>query len=108
MREKTNSNNYIVSDRSDSEASVCFWQRDDHREFITDPFGDVVNLARLTAYAEHGKEILDKQTHHEIPIAKPNAPEFLKPVSSDEHWDIHGSEPTQIDGIPRLREADSE
>lgn len=84
---------------------MYYWRRDDHREFITDPNGDVVNLARLTAYAEYGDVVHEREIHHEIPIEKPDAPPFLTPLTEEAHGALHGSypEPREIDGIPRLR-----
>lgn len=85
--------------------SCSYWVRDDERSFLTDPNGVIVNLARLTAYAEYGGEIHDTQAHHEIPILKIDAPAFLQPLSEEDHRQLHGSdsEPTEVDGIPRLR-----
>lgn len=87
--------------------SCTYWIRDDHREFITDPNGDVVNLSRLTAYAELGDEIYDRHVHHEIPELKVDAPRFLDALEPGEHFQLHGnSDPVEVDGISLLR-ADS-
>jgi len=91
---------------ADSDARSCtYWVREDGREFITDPEGDVVNLARLTAYAEHGEAIHDAQAHHRIPALKIDAPAFLGALTQEEHGRLHGSnpEPVVVNGIPLLR-----
>lgn len=93
-----------MSATASNNPSCCYWVRDDHRDFITDPNGEVVNLARLTAYAEYGDEVHDKQVHHELPLAKVTAPAFLDPLSQEEHGQLHrNGEPTEVDGIPLLR-----
>jgi len=85
-------------------ASCTYWVRDDGREFITDPNGDVVNLARLTAYAEHGERIHEAQAHHKIPLLKIDAPGFIEPLSDGEHGRLHAQnpEPVEVDGFPML------
>jgi hypothetical protein len=91
---------------SDSTGPSCtYWVRDDGREFITDPNGDVVNLARLTAYAEHGDDIHEVQAHHEIPLLKIDAPAFLDALTQEEHGAYHGQDPdpVEVDGFPLLR-----
>jgi hypothetical protein len=85
-------------------ASCTYWVRDDGREFITDPNGDVVNLARLTAYAEHGECIHKAQAHHKIPLLKIDAPKFIEPLPEDEHGWLHARshDPADMDGFPML------
>jgi len=97
--------NHYCTGTSNSNANCTYWTREDGREFITDPNGDVVNLARLTAYAEHGDEIHDAEAHHELSTLKVDAPAFLDAVHKSEHLRFHRSGPSisEIDGIPRLR-----
>jgi hypothetical protein len=93
-------------DKSNSQNRNCtYWVRHDGREFITDPNGDVVNLARLTAYAEYGDDIHDGQAHHEMPLLKIDAPAFLDVLGKEEHGRFHfqGPEPVEKDGFPVLR-----
>lgn len=91
-------------DSSDDGASCTYWVRDDGREFITDPNGDVVNLARLTAYAEYGESIHDAQAHHKMPLLKIDAPGFIEPLPADEHGRLHAQDPdpVEMDGFPLL------
>jgi hypothetical protein len=91
-------------ERETDGASCTYWVRDDGREFITDPNGDVVNLARLTAYAEHGERIHEAQAHHKIPLLKIDAPGFIEPLSDGEHGRLHAQnpEPVEVDGFPML------
>jgi len=94
------------ADESDESGTSCtYWVRDDDRDFLTDPNGEIVNLARLTAYARYGDEIHGAHVHHEIPLYKIDAPAFLSPLSPEEHGRLHGqeSDPVEIEGIPRLR-----
>jgi len=88
-----------------ADRKCTYWVRSDGREFFTDPNGDIVNLARLTAYAEYGEEIVDAQVHHEIPALKIDAPAFLDALSAKEHGEFHGSSPEyeEVDGFPLLR-----
>lgn len=90
---------------SDRNRNCTYWVRDDGREFITDPNGEIVNLARLTAFAEYGEQIYDSHAHHEIPLVKVDAPEFLDALTPEEHGGFHGQnpEPVDVDGFPLLR-----
>lgn len=99
------SNSRYCTETSNSNANCTYWTREDGRDFITDPNGEVVNLARLTAYAEHGEEINDAEAHHELSTLKVDAPAFLDAVPKSEHLGFHNSSPSisEIDGIPRLR-----
>jgi hypothetical protein len=99
------SENRYCTDTSNSNANCTYWTREDGREFITDPNGKIVNLARLTAYAEHGEKINDAEAHHELPTLKVDAPAFLAAIPKGEHLKFHSSGPTisEIDGIPRHR-----
>jgi hypothetical protein len=86
--------------------NCSYWVREDEREFIADPAGeDVVNLARLTAYAEYGKEIYGAHIHHEIPRLKIDAPAFLDVLEPGEHLQLHNSDRDLVhtNGIPLLR-----
>jgi hypothetical protein len=116
MASKTTSHNSenhnsVVSEatenhNSDESTSKCtYWVREDNRSFITDPNGDIVNLARLTAFAEYGRDIYGKQAHHEISKLKIDAPRFIGAVDSDEHGRFHGQnpDPVDVDGFPLLR-----
>lgn len=102
-----NINDSIEYNQSDEHTPKCtYWVReDDGREFITDPNGDIVNLARLTAYAEYGEEIHDAHAHHEIPLLKIDAPAFLDVLREEEHGRFHGEDPdpVEMDGFPVLR-----
>jgi hypothetical protein len=98
--------NTTKNDESNTKSRKCtYWVRDDDREFITDPNGDVVNLARLTAFAEYGEKIYDSHAHHEIPLLKVDAPEFIDAFGEEEHGELHrqNADPDIVDGIPRLR-----
>ena len=94
----------MKSDTSTGETNCTYWTRKDAREFITDPNGEIVNLARLTLYAKSGKEIYDAQSHHQLPLLKIDAPAFLDALSQTEHGQLHrgGSDPVEVDGIPML------
>jgi len=98
-------NQSFSSDATESNNRSCtYWIREDGREFITDPNGDVVNLARLTAYAEHGAAIHGAHAHHEIPLLKIDAPAFLGALPQEEHGRLHGGDPkpVEVDGFPLL------
>ena len=93
-------------DESNNQSRNCtYWVRHDGREFITDPNGEIVNLARLTAYAEYGEDIHEAQAHHEIPLLKIDAPAFLDALEKEKHGKFHGQgpEPVEKDGFPVLR-----
>jgi hypothetical protein len=100
---------YIISDTSESDARCSYSTRENGRAIFREPGGEVLNVARLTAYAEHGEEIYDVDgqsvVHHEIPLYTIDIPEFLCPMSRAEHSGFHASEPEPIyvDGIPLLR-----
>lgn len=102
--DKISENRYCI-DTSNRNANCTYWTREDGRDFVTDPNGEIVNLARLTAYAEHGEEINDAEAHHELPTLKINAPAFIDAVPKCEHIRFHASGDlvSEIDGIPRLR-----
>jgi hypothetical protein len=70
----------------------------------------MLNVARLTAYVEHGEEIHEGVVHHKIPGYKMDIPEFLCPMSRAEHSGFHASdpEPVYVDGIPILRPEEGE
>jgi hypothetical protein len=109
--ENKKKNQYITTESAGASNLQCsHFFRDNGRQFITDPNGDIVNIARLTAYVEHGEEVHDGQIHHEVPLFKMDAPEFLTVLSESEHARFHGSdpEPVVIDGVPRLRPEESE
>ena len=97
--------NYYTTETSNSSANCTYWTREDGRDFITDPNGEIVNLARLTAYAEHGEKINDAEAHHELSTLKVDAPEFLAAIPKGKHLEFHSSGPTisEIDGIPLQR-----
>jgi len=94
-----------TSDADENTPSCTYWTRDDGRAFLTDPNGEVANIARLTAYAEYGEEIHDAQAYHEIDKYKIDAPRFLDAVSKKEHSEFHcqGPERIVIDGFQLLR-----
>lgn len=95
----------ISSDKTNSDRNCTYWVRDDAPEFITDPDGEIVNLARLTAYAEHGEQIHEAHAHHELPLLKIDAPRFLDALTPGDHGQLHGQnpEPVEVDGIPLVR-----
>ena len=108
MSENTPPNRQFSDESRDNTTNgpkCIYWVRHDYREFITDPNGEIVNLARLTAYAEHGERIHSAQAHHEIPLRKINAPAFIDALTPEEHGRLHASglKPVEVDGIPRLR-----
>jgi len=90
---------------TNSDRNCTYWVRDDGYEFITDPNEKILNLSRLTAYAEYGKEIHTADAHHELPALKIDAPAFLDAIPRGEHLRFHHSDPdvTEVDGIPLLR-----
>ena len=98
---KTTGNNQSTKD----DTSCTYWVRKDGREFITDPNGDVVNLARLTAYAEHSDDIFEAEAHHKILPLKIDAPAFIEPLTREEHIRLHSQNPSpvEVDGIPVLQ-----
>lgn len=83
--------------------NCTYWVRDDAREFITDPNGEIVNLPRLTAYVEHGEAIHDTQAHHELPTLKIDAPRFIDALSQTEHGQLNHDEVEEVDGFPLVR-----
>lgn len=96
---------YTISNTSDSDAHCSYSTRKGGRAILRDPNGEMLNVARLTAYAEHGEEVHRKSIHHEIPTRKVDIPEFLRPMSRAEHSGFHANdpEPVFVDGIPLLR-----
>lgn len=101
---------YTISDTSDSDARCSYSTRKDGRAILRDPDGKMLNIARLTAYAEHGEEVHRKSIHHEIPTRKIDIPEFLRPMSRAEHSGFHASDPDPVfvDEIPLLRPEEDE
>lgn len=76
------------------------------RYFLQDPAtGESVNVSRLTAYAEYGREIYKRDAHHEIPLLKVDAPKFLDVLTRQEHTEYHKQEPdpVEMDGFPLFR-----
>ena len=103
---KSVASNTTENNESDNQSRKCtYWVRDDWRDFITDPNGEIVNLARLTAYAEYGEDIHEAQAHHEIPLLKIDAPAFLDALDKEEHGEFHAQDPdpVEVDGFPLLR-----
>jgi hypothetical protein len=96
---------YTLSDTSESDARCSYSTRENGRALFREPGGEVLNVARLTAYAEHGEEIHEGIVHHEIPGYKVDIPEFLCPMSRAEHSGFHARdpEPVYVGGIPLLR-----
>lgn len=92
--------------RTNCHWDCSYWVRHDGREFITDPNGEVVNLARLTAYAEYGDKIHEAEAHHRMPLLKIDAPRFIVPLTKEEHGKLHGRkpEPVEVDGFPMILE----
>lgn len=90
-------------DTTNSNRKCTYWIRDDAREFITDPDGQIVNLARLTAYAEHGEAIYDAEAHHELSSLKIDAPTFLDALPREEHAQVNHGEVQEVDGFPLIR-----
>lgn len=89
---------------TNSTRQCTYWVRDcDGREFITDPNSEIVNLARLTAYAEHGKKIHDAQAHHELSTLKIDAPRFIDALSQEEHLQLDHGDLEEVDGFPLVR-----
>ena len=98
------STNYTgKADESNRNCSCTYWIRDDGRAFITDPNGEILNLARLTAYAEYGKAIHDAHAHHEIPLVKIDAPKFVDAVQPGEHLNLNHQDTLEADGFPVVR-----
>lgn len=92
---------------TNSDRSCIYWIEGDGYGRITDPNGEILNLSRLTAYAEHGKAIHTADAHHELPALKIDAPAFLDAIPRGEHLRFHHSDPdvTEVDGIPLLRKS---
>lgn len=88
---------------TNSNRQCTYWIRDDGREFITDPNGEIANLTRLTAYVEHGEAIHDAQAHHELSTLKIDAPRFIDALSQKEHGQLSHDEATEVDGFPLIR-----
>jgi hypothetical protein len=97
---------YIISDTSKSDARCSYSTRENGRAIFREPGGEMLNVARLTAYAEYGEEVHEGVVvHHEIPGYKMDIPEFLYPMSRAEHSGFHATdpEPVYVGGIPLLR-----
>lgn len=96
---------YTISNESETNGRCSFSTRDNGRTILREPGGEMLNVARLTAYVEHGEDIFGKDVHHEIPGYKVDIPEFLQPMSRSEHASYHGvnPEPELVDGVPLLR-----
>lgn len=88
---------------TNSTRRCTYWVREDGREFVTDPNGKILNLARLTAYAEHGKAIHDADAHHELSTLKIDVPRFIHPLSKEEHGRLNHREFEKVDGFPLVR-----
>lgn len=76
------------------------------RYFLEDPdTGEQINVSRLTAYAEFGEEIHERDAHHEIPLLKVDAPKFLDALTREEHTRYHkqNPDPVEQDGYPVFR-----
>jgi len=76
------------------------------RHYLIDPdTNERVSVSRLTAYAEYGKQIYGRDTHHEIPLLKVDAPKFLDVLTKEEHGEYHRQDPgpTDVGGFPLLR-----
>jgi hypothetical protein len=98
----SNTTEYQYSD--DNELKSHFQQGG--RYFLEDPAtGESVNVSRLTAYAEYGKQIYGRDAHHEIPLLKVDAPKFLDVLTKEEHGEYHRQDPDPADvgGFPLLR-----
>lgn len=97
--------NIYTIEESHRNQNCIYWIDNRHYEYVTDPNGEILNLARLTAYAEYCKAIHDAEVHHEIPKFKIGAPAFLDPIPKSEHLQFHGQdpEPIEVDGFPLLR-----
>lgn len=93
----------IATGEPSGNRNCTYWTRDDGRDFLTDPNGEIVNLSRLTAYADHGKAIHEAEAHHELPLRKINAPQFIEPLLSSEHHEVDHGEVEMVDGIPLVR-----
>lgn len=88
----------------DSDAITCFhWFDGAGYEFVGDPTGDIVNIARLTAYAEYGDAIYDCHAHHELPELKITAPAFLAALPPTEHLQLNHGDREMVDGFPLVR-----
>lgn len=85
---------------TNSNAQCTYWVRHDGREFITDPNQEILNLARLTAYVEHGQAIHDAHAHHELSTLKIDAPRFIDALSSEEHGRLNHDKVEEIGGFP--------
>jgi len=91
---------------NDSSNDLKYHFQQDGRYFLQDPAtGESVNVSRLTAYAEYGKQIHGRDAHHEIPLLKVDAPKFLDALTRQEHTKYHKQEPdpVEVDGFPVLR-----
>ncbi len=76
------------------------------RHYLIDPdTDDRVSISRLTAYAEYGEKIREKDAHHEIPLLKVDAPRFLDALTREEHTEYHKKDPNpvEVDGFPVFR-----
>jgi len=103
-------NKYVVSNTTKSQQAddteLQSHYQQGGRYFLDDPAtGERLNVSRLTAYAEYGREIYDRDAHHEIPLLKVDASEFIDTLSREEHAEYHKKEPdpTDVDGFPLLR-----
>jgi len=108
----------MFSDEStpDEESPANYlWTDSRGRQYVSDG-NEIVPLAKLTAYAEYGDDVLKADhVHHALaastgdgPPVRVNAPEFLLPLNSGEHQQLHRDESWYfVDGIPLLAPDDS-
>lgn len=98
-------NDDVQSDESqDNDGPKCsHWFDDRGYEFVGDTAGEIVNIARLTAYAEYGDAIHGGHAHHEIPELKVTAPKFLDVLPPTEHLQLAHGEREVVDGFPLVR-----
>lgn len=73
--------------RHDKDMYECWWDQTGQQRGEK---ASVVGHHRLLAIAEHGLDaVKDKEIHHQNTIPWDNRPENLKPVSPEEHKEIH-------------------
>jgi len=106
----TENRNSVASNPTDNSTSSrtdfkSHYQQGGRHYLIDTDTEEQVSVSRLTAYADYGKQIHERDAHHEIPLLKVDALRFLDALTREEHTEYHKQEPdpVEVDGFPLLR-----